>query len=141
MLGQYDRYNMQRMLTIGANDIDFSGLVADVIIESGGVSTQRLTEVRTTGAFLLLAAVTLTLTLAEEPFDAARPVTADTKRPIPGYFWSRDSRFILFTQDQGGNENYNVYAVNPAKARALLQEAGFGPQNRPPRLRLPPSPT
>jgi dipeptidyl aminopeptidase/acylaminoacyl peptidase len=49
-----------------------------------------------------------------EPFDQARLVTADTKRPIPGYFWSRDGKYILFAQDQGGDENYNVYAVNPA---------------------------
>lgn len=51
---------------------------------------------------------------AEEPFSAARLVTADTKRPIPGYFWSRDSRYILFVQDQGGDEDFNVFAVNPA---------------------------
>jgi dipeptidyl aminopeptidase/acylaminoacyl peptidase len=50
----------------------------------------------------------------EEPFERARPVTADTKRPIPGFFWSRDSRAILFVQDQGGDENFNVYAVDPA---------------------------
>jgi len=50
----------------------------------------------------------------DEPFESARPITADTKRPISGYFWSRDSKFILFVQDQGGDENYNVYAVNPA---------------------------
>src|SRR3954467_13218606 len=24
-----------------------------------------------------------------EPFANAKPITADTKRPIPGYFWSR----------------------------------------------------
>ncbi|HKY03944.1 MAG TPA: alpha/beta fold hydrolase [Blastocatellia bacterium] len=48
-----------------------------------------------------------------EPFGAARPVTNDTKRPIPGYFWSRDGRAILFVQDQGGDENFNIYAVNP----------------------------
>jgi dipeptidyl aminopeptidase/acylaminoacyl peptidase len=53
---------------------------------------------------------------ADEPFEKAKPVTADTKRPIPGYFWSRDSKFILFVQDQGGDENYNVYAVDPAAA-------------------------
>ena len=53
-----------------------------------------------------------------EPFDAARLVTADTKRPIPGYFWSRDSRYILFVQDAAGDENYNVYAVNPADPAA-----------------------
>lgn len=49
----------------------------------------------------------------DEPFEKARPITADTRRPIPGYFWSRDSKFVLFVQDQGGDENYNVYAVNP----------------------------
>ncbi|MFZ4629850.1 MAG: TolB family protein, partial [Blastocatellia bacterium] len=48
-----------------------------------------------------------------EPFSAARLVTNDTKRPIPGFFWSRDGRFLLFVQDQGGDENYNVYAVDP----------------------------
>ena len=49
-----------------------------------------------------------------EPFEKARPITADTKRPIASFFWSRDSRAILFVQDQGGDENYNVYAVDPA---------------------------
>ncbi|MBN1240797.1 MAG: S9 family peptidase [Gammaproteobacteria bacterium] len=49
----------------------------------------------------------------EEPFDAARPVTADTDRPIPQFFWSRDGRFILYVQDQAGDENYNLYAVDP----------------------------
>lgn len=53
-----------------------------------------------------------------EPFSAARPLTAETKRPIPGYFWSRDSRYILFVQDQAGDENYNVFAVNPGETAA-----------------------
>ena len=48
-----------------------------------------------------------------EPFEAARPLTADTERPIPGYFWSHDSKYILFVQDKGGNENYHVYALDP----------------------------
>jgi dipeptidyl aminopeptidase/acylaminoacyl peptidase len=52
----------------------------------------------------------------EEPFTSARLVTADTKRPIPGYFWSRDSRYILYVQDQAGDENYNVFAVDPGAA-------------------------
>ncbi|HWR52757.1 MAG TPA: alpha/beta fold hydrolase [Bryobacteraceae bacterium] len=55
---------------------------------------------------------------AEEPFEKAKLVTADTKRPIPGFFWSRDSKFILYVQDLAGDENYNVYAVNPAEAPA-----------------------
>ena len=58
-----------------------------------------------------------------EPFSAARLVTADTKRPIPGYFWSRDSRYILYVQDNDGDENYNVYAVNPADRPAAGQDA------------------
>ncbi|MCX6615785.1 MAG: alpha/beta fold hydrolase [Acidobacteria bacterium] len=54
----------------------------------------------------------------EEPFSAAKPITADTKRPISGYFWSRDAKYVLYVQDQLGDENYNVYAVNPADSPA-----------------------
>lgn len=50
----------------------------------------------------------------EEPFEAAKPITADKTRPVSVYFWSRDGKFILFAQDKAGDENYNVYAVNPA---------------------------
>src|SRR5438876_92391 len=46
---------------------------------------------------------------ATEPFSAARPVSAEPTRPIPGYFWSRDSKYILYVQDVGGDENFNVY--------------------------------
>ena len=49
----------------------------------------------------------------DAPFDQARPVTAD-KRPIPGYFWSRDGQRLLYVQDKGGNENFHVYAVDPS---------------------------
>lgn len=47
-----------------------------------------------------------------EDFEDARPITADN-RPVSGYFWSQDSRYVLYVQDKGGNENYHVYAVNP----------------------------
>ncbi|MGH9936778.1 MAG: alpha/beta fold hydrolase, partial [Blastocatellia bacterium] len=60
---------------------------------------------------------------AEEPFSAARLITSDTKRPIPAYFWSRDGKYILFVQDKGGDENYNVYAVNPAETSAAGEAA------------------
>ncbi len=50
-----------------------------------------------------------------EPFGAAKPMTADTLRPIRGYFWSRDGKYLLYSQDKGGDENFNVYAVNPAE--------------------------
>jgi len=57
-----------------------------------------------------------------DPFSSAKPVTADTKRPIPIFFWSRDGKYILFVQDKAGDENYNVYAVNPADAPASGQD-------------------
>jgi len=50
---------------------------------------------------------------AAEPFAAAKPVTAD-ERPVPGYFWSRDSRYLLYVQDKDGDENFHVWAVDPA---------------------------
>jgi dipeptidyl aminopeptidase/acylaminoacyl peptidase len=50
----------------------------------------------------------------DEPFDAARPVTADSVRPVVGYFWSEDGQSILYTQDKAGDENFRVYAVDPA---------------------------
>ena len=48
-----------------------------------------------------------------DSFDAAIPVTADRDRPIRGYFWSRDEKYLLYVQDKGGNENFQVYAVDP----------------------------
>ena len=48
-----------------------------------------------------------------EPMDAARPVTADAESPIMIYFWSADGRYILYAQDEGGNENFHIYAVEP----------------------------
>ncbi|MFN0109278.1 MAG: alpha/beta fold hydrolase [Blastocatellia bacterium] len=58
----------------------------------------------------------------DEPFNAAKPITDDTKRPVAGYFWSRDGKYILFSQDKGGDENYNVYAVNPSAPPAAGRE-------------------
>ncbi len=50
----------------------------------------------------------------DEPFTAARPMTNDQKRPVRQYFWSQDGKYILFVQDNAGDENFNVYAVDPA---------------------------
>ena len=52
---------------------------------------------------------------AGEPFSAARPVSAEAARPVRGYFWSRDSKYILYAQDAGGDENFNVYAIDPTQ--------------------------
>ena len=49
----------------------------------------------------------------DEPFSAARPISAEATRPVRGYFWSRDSKYLLYVQDTAGDENFNVYAVDP----------------------------
>ena len=54
----------------------------------------------------------------DEPFEKARPLTAEKKRPVSGYFWSWDSKYILFTKDNDGDENFNVFAVDPSAAPA-----------------------
>ncbi|MDQ0781879.1 S9 family peptidase [Chryseobacterium sp. W4I1] len=49
---------------------------------------------------------------ADEPFDKARPLT-DSKRPLAGYFWSENGKYILYVKDNNGNENMNIFAVDP----------------------------
>ena len=43
---------------------------------------------------------------------AARPVTHDTGRGVTQYFWSYDNQHLVYLQDVGGTENYNLYAVD-----------------------------
>ena len=52
-----------------------------------------------------------------EPFAGARLLTAETKRPIPSFSFTRDSKRILFVKDNDGDENFNVYAADPSAAR------------------------
>lgn len=48
-----------------------------------------------------------------QTFDEARPLT-DSERPLYGFFWSGDGKHILYVRDKGGDENMNIFAVNPA---------------------------
>jgi dipeptidyl aminopeptidase/acylaminoacyl peptidase len=59
----------------------------------------------------------------DEPFSAAKLLTTETKRPIPGYGWSRDGRFVLYVKDQDGDENFNLFAVDPAAAPSAGAQA------------------
>jgi len=59
----------------------------------------------------------------EEPFSAARLLTAETKRPIAGYLWSRDGKYLIFVKDNDGDENFNAYAVDPGAQSAAGAEA------------------
>jgi dipeptidyl aminopeptidase/acylaminoacyl peptidase len=60
---------------------------------------------------------------ADEPFNAARLLTTETTRPVPGYFWTRNSKYILYVKDNDGDENFNIYAVDPAAKPAVGAEA------------------
>src|SRR3569623_68929 len=40
---------------------------------------------------------------------AAQPIPAERQRPIRSYFWTPDSRQILFVNDKGGDENFLLY--------------------------------
>jgi dipeptidyl aminopeptidase/acylaminoacyl peptidase len=48
-----------------------------------------------------------------EPFSSARLMTTETARPVAGFVWTRDAKFIAYVKDTGGDENFNVYAVDP----------------------------
>ncbi len=51
----------------------------------------------------------------DEPFENAKPLT-DSKRPLYGYFWTYDSKYLLYVKDKDGDENMNIFAVNPLEA-------------------------
>lgn len=53
----------------------------------------------------------------DESFDKAKPIT-DSKRPLYGYFWTKDGKYILYVKDENGDENINIFAVNPQEAPA-----------------------
>ncbi|MDP6375923.1 MAG: S9 family peptidase [Pseudomonadales bacterium] len=48
---------------------------------------------------------------ASDP-STARAVTQERERGVAMHFWSPDSRFVLYLQDSGGNENHHVYAAD-----------------------------
>jgi dipeptidyl aminopeptidase/acylaminoacyl peptidase len=46
--------------------------------------------------------------------DDDRAITRDRGRGIREYFWSEDGRYVLYIQDQAGDENWHLHAVDPA---------------------------
>jgi dipeptidyl aminopeptidase/acylaminoacyl peptidase len=58
-----------------------------------------------------------------EPFSAARLLTTEKKRPVAGYLWTRDSKYIIYAKDNDGDENFNVFAVDPAAMPAAGADA------------------
>ncbi|MBT8052383.1 MAG: S9 family peptidase [Xanthomonadales bacterium] len=47
-------------------------------------------------------------------FDSVRPITNDTGRGIPSHFWALDSEHVLYTRDEGGDENWHLFSVDLA---------------------------
>ena len=58
-----------------------------------------------------------------EPFSAARLLTTESKRPIPAYLWTRDGKYVLYVKDNDGDENFNLYVVDPGATPAPGAEA------------------
>ncbi|TCP97433.1 dipeptidyl aminopeptidase/acylaminoacyl peptidase [Sphingomonas sp. PP-F2F-A104-K0414] len=62
--------------------------------------------------------------------DNAMPITDDTNRGIDNYGWSYDSRYLLFSKDRDGDENWHVYAVpvtgGPSRDLTPLEDAQCG---------------
>jgi dipeptidyl aminopeptidase/acylaminoacyl peptidase len=50
-------------------------------------------------------------------FASARALTADVKRGVRQYAWAKNSAQILFLQDEAGDENWRVYAVDIAAGK------------------------
>ncbi|MET0189458.1 MAG: S9 family peptidase [Pseudonocardia sediminis] len=52
---------------------------------------------------------------ADSPDDpTARRLTSDDHRSIDTFFWSADSRHLLYLQDTDGDENHHLHRVDPA---------------------------
>ena len=61
-----------------------------------------------------------------EPFEKARPLT-DSKQPLRGYTWTEDGNYILFVKDSDGDENMNLFAVDP---NAKIEAGKETPESR-----------
>lgn len=46
---------------------------------------------------------------------ASRRVTSDDHRSIDTFFWTTDSRYLLFTQDTRGDENAHLHRIDPSR--------------------------
>ncbi len=59
--------------------------------------------------------------LSVEAMDEARPVTDDRARGIRAFYWAQDNSTLLYLQDDNGDENWRLYAVDSAggQPRAL----------------------
>ncbi|MEE9440083.1 MAG: alpha/beta fold hydrolase [Saprospiraceae bacterium] len=57
-----------------------------------------------------------------QSFDKARLITQSTT-PLLGYFWTADSKYILYLNDKAGDENVNIFSVNPIEQTSGVPES------------------
>lgn len=51
-----------------------------------------------------------------EPMENAKLVTHDQERGIMHFAWTRDGKYIVYSQDRGGDENFHLFRVDPSQA-------------------------
>ena len=58
--------------------------------------------------------------------DGARPLTHDTARGVHTFQWAPDGRHVIFEQDTGGDENWQLFLcdVDTGETRALVAQPG-----------------
>ncbi len=50
----------------------------------------------------------------DQAFEEAKVLTK-SKSPIMGYFWTKDSKYIIYVNDNNGDENKNIFSVDPSE--------------------------
>ena len=58
----------------------------------------------------------------ESAFESSMPLTGSIS-PIMGFFWTYDSRYILYVNDNHGDENFNIFRVDPYVADQGIPES------------------
>jgi dipeptidyl aminopeptidase/acylaminoacyl peptidase len=51
-----------------------------------------------------------------DAMDQAIPLTWQSHHPISSYVWSADSQYLIYGQDQAGDENFQLYRLTPEEA-------------------------
>ncbi len=54
-----------------------------------------------------------------EDMDGAQAITDDTGRGILSQFWAYNATHVIYSQDQGGDENYRIYSIDLESGDAI----------------------
>jgi dipeptidyl aminopeptidase/acylaminoacyl peptidase len=67
---------------------------------------------------------------AGAPLGTALPITHEKVRGIYSFAWTRDGRWILYSHDSNGDENYHIFRADPHKPDAPAIELTPAPGSR-----------